>query len=122
MYQIARFVLNCKPLKAHHPLILFRIKEHYQDDSRVNSESAEEKLKLYFIDFGLGSISSQLEEKAVDLYVLERALLSTHSQQAQQMFEGILNGYLIGHEKDSGKVIERFEQVRLRGRKRTMVG
>ena len=87
-----------------------------------NSESAEEKLKLYFIDFGLGSISSQLEEKAVDLYVLERALLSTHSQQAQQMFEGILNGYLIGHEKDSGKVIERFEQVRLRGRKRTMVG
>ena len=87
-----------------------------------NSSNAQEKLKLYFIDFGLGSISNQLEEKAVDLYVLERALLSTHSQQAQQMFEGILSGYLIGHEKESDKVIERFEQVRMRGRKRTMIG
>ena len=29
-------------------------------------------LKIYFIDFGLSTVSKQLEDKAVDLYVLER--------------------------------------------------
>jgi tRNA A-37 threonylcarbamoyl transferase component Bud32 len=30
------------------------------------------------IDFGLSSISTLIEDKAVDLYVLERAFSSTH--------------------------------------------
>ena len=29
-------------------------------------------LKIYFIDFGLSIVSNHLEDKAVDLYVLER--------------------------------------------------
>ena len=32
------------------------------------------------IDFGLSCVSGLSEDKAVDLYVLERAFLSTHSQ------------------------------------------
>jgi TP53 regulating kinase-like protein len=35
--------------------------------------------QLVLIDFGLGSTSTLPEDKAVDLYVLERALLSMHS-------------------------------------------
>jgi len=31
-----------------------------------------------FIDFGLGSMQAVAEDKAVDLYVMERAFLSTH--------------------------------------------
>ncbi len=85
-------------------------------------EEDYDKMKIYFIDFGLGSISSQLEEKAVDLYVLERALLSTHSVQAKSIFEYILKGYMIGNKRDANKVMDRFEAVRLRGRKRTMIG
>lgn len=34
--------------------------------------------KLVFIDFGLSFHSKNDEDKAVDLYVLERALISTH--------------------------------------------
>jgi TP53 regulating kinase-like protein len=33
---------------------------------------------LVVIDFGLGSMKPTIEDKAVDLYVLERAFLSTH--------------------------------------------
>ena len=33
---------------------------------------------IVLIDFGLGQGGSMHEEKAVDLYVMERALLSTH--------------------------------------------
>jgi TP53 regulating kinase-like protein len=35
-------------------------------------------LSLVVVDFGLSYISSMAEDKAVDLYVLERAFLSTH--------------------------------------------
>jgi hypothetical protein len=31
-----------------------------------------------FLDFGLSTVSSSVEDKAVDMYVLERAYLSTH--------------------------------------------
>ena len=67
-------------------------------------------------------MSRQLEEKAVDLYVMERALLSTHSKQAEFIFENILKGYKETDVKNVEKVIERFKAVRLRGRKRTMIG
>jgi TP53 regulating kinase-like protein len=78
--------------------------------------------KMYCIDFGLSFISRQLEDKAVDLYVLERALQSTHSLQAVKLFEEILNGYKAEYGANVNQVIDRLEQVRLRGRKRTMIG
>ena len=34
--------------------------------------------KAVLIDFGLSTVSTVLEDKAVDLYVLERAFISTH--------------------------------------------
>ena len=36
--------------------------------------------KLFLIDFGLAFVSHMQEDKAVDLYVLERAIQSTHPQ------------------------------------------
>lgn len=41
-------------------------------------ESADGKLEVVLIDFGLGSVSNTEEDMAVDLYVLERAFASTH--------------------------------------------
>lgn len=36
------------------------------------------KGRIYLIDFGLSHIKNMAESKAVDLYVLERAFISTH--------------------------------------------
>jgi len=33
---------------------------------------------FYLIDFGLSSFSHKIEDKAVDLYVLKRAMISLH--------------------------------------------
>lgn len=44
------------------------------------------------IDFGLSFQSTLVEDKAVDLYVLERAFASTHPD-SEPMFEGVLNAY-----------------------------
>ena len=76
--------------------------------------------KLIMIDFGLSSYSASHEDKGVDLYVLERALLSTHST-LPNLFESIFKHYRIAN-PSSEETIKRFEEVRARGRKRTMVG
>lgn len=76
---------------------------------------------MIFIDFGLAHYGQSTEDKGVDLYVLERALLSTHSS-VPTLFEIILSSYKLHNPKGATDVIAKFEDVRARGRKRTMVG
>lgn len=78
-------------------------------------------LDLILIDFGLAHIESTVEGKGVDLYVLERALISTHTT-AQKMFKQILEGYKLEEKSGFKSVFTKLEEVRARGRKRTMVG
>jgi TP53 regulating kinase-like protein len=94
------------------------------------------------VDFGLAYQSSLVEDKAVDLYVLERAFSSTHPD-SEPLFASVLKAYEKQMGKDwvpiarrlaDGKKIyhilndERsspgrpIPSVRLRGRKRSMVG
>ncbi|KAJ3552561.1 hypothetical protein NM688_g4087 [Phlebia brevispora] len=77
--------------------------------------------ELVLIDFGLAYISTLVEDKAVDLYVLERAFSSTHPA-SEPLFASVLRAY----EKKMGKewkaIGRRLDDVRLRGRKRSMVG
>lgn len=78
---------------------------------------------IVLIDFGLATQSVQDEDRAVDLYVLERAFGSTHPKQEGLFGEEVLEGYKKGlGEKDSKIVLKKLNEVRLRGRKRSMVG
>ena len=80
----------------------------------------DEEYDVIFIDFGLSSYSASHEDKGVDLYVLERSLISTHSS-LPELFEKMLVNYKETNTA-STETIKRFEEVRARGRKRTMVG
>uniref|UniRef100_A0A7N0TN58 non-specific serine/threonine protein kinase n=1 Tax=Kalanchoe fedtschenkoi TaxID=63787 RepID=A0A7N0TN58_KALFE len=75
---------------------------------------------LVLIDFGLSYTSTLPEDKAVDLYVLERALLSMHSSCGDVM-ELILAAYRKSS-KQWSSTMNKLAEVRQRGRKRTMVG
>ncbi|KAF2397781.1 kinase-like protein [Trichodelitschia bisporula] len=75
---------------------------------------------VVIIDFGLAVQSIQDEDKAVDLYVLERAFGSTHPQ-AENLFPEVLRAYGESH-KGAKVVLKRLEDVRLRGRKKSMLG
>ncbi|XP_026480402.1 EKC/KEOPS complex subunit TP53RK-like, partial [Ctenocephalides felis] len=78
---------------------------------------------LILIDFGLSHIDTSSEDKGVDLYVLERALLSTHSDVGEILRNNILQSYRKSSNKAAAaSVLEKYEEVRARGRKRTMVG
>ena len=80
--------------------------------------------EIVLIDFGLATQSVQDEDRAVDLYVLERAFGSTHPRQEGWFDEEVLQsqeGYRGGF-KGASVVLKRLEEVRMRGRKRSMIG
>lgn len=60
-------------------------------------------------------------DAGVDLYVFERAVLSTHSGIADDFLAATLTAYYAAV-TDANAVRGRFEAVRLRGRKRLAVG
>lgn len=76
--------------------------------------------EIILIDFGLSSVSALPEDKGVDLYVLERAFLSTHPN-TEEIFKNILTKYK-KLAKKADDVIRKLDEIRMRGRKRTMVG
>lgn len=78
--------------------------------------------ELVLIDFGLSFVSTLVEDKAVDLYVLERAFASTHPD-SEPMFSAVLDAYARGLTAKEWKTTKsRLDEVRMRGRKRSMVG
>ncbi|KAF7796242.1 hypothetical protein EIP86_007416 [Pleurotus ostreatoroseus] len=79
------------------------------------------KAELVLIDFGLAYISTLVEDKAVDLYVLERAFSSTHPA-SEPLFASVLRAYEKRMGKEWKAIGRRLDDVRLRGRKRSMVG
>ncbi|PFH57658.1 hypothetical protein XA68_14747 [Ophiocordyceps unilateralis] len=76
--------------------------------------------EIVIIDFGLASGSIQDEDRAVDLYVLERAFGSTHPG-AESVFEEVLEAYNKSF-NHAPIVLKRLQDVRMRGRKRSMLG
>lgn len=75
---------------------------------------------LVLIDFGLSTTNVSAEDKGVDLYVLERALASTHSAVADGVMAAVLAAY--GGSKEAAAVLGKYQAVRLRGRKRMAFG
>ena len=82
--------------------------------------TSPENVSLCLIDFGLSQSSTLAEDRAVDLYVLERAFHSTHPSQ-NQLFDEIIQQYF-KHTVRSKATSNKFEEVRMRGRKRDMTG
>ncbi len=81
-----------------------------------NSESS-----LVLIDFGLSYCDKLAEDKGVDLYVLEKAFLSSHPN-SEKLFEKIMESYRLNSGKGGEAVMKKLDEVRMRGRKRVMVG
>ncbi len=73
--------------------------------------------RVFFIDFGLGEYSSDLEDRGVDLHLMERALQSTHFRYARECFESVLEGYasMLGSES-AREVLAKVREIERRGR------
>ena len=75
------------------------------------------------LDFGLSYNSTDEEDFAVDLYVLERAMLSTHPR-SEQLFVRILKAYrkAFADPAAGASIVRRLTVVRQRGRKKIAFG
>eukprot|EP00708_Paratrimastix_pyriformis_P004771 GAFH01003698.1.p5 GENE.GAFH01003698.1~~GAFH01003698.1.p5 ORF type:complete len:114 (+),score=35.05 GAFH01003698.1:549-890(+) len=90
------------------------------DLTTSNMMFRDDSADLVLIDFGLAFMSSSAEDKAVDLYVLERALLATHPN-SKALFDGIMENYARTSTKGE-EILARLVKVRARGRKKSMAG
>lgn len=68
--------------------------------------------KIYFIDFGLGFISQKIEDKATDLLVLKKTLLSQNK--TKNFWEKIENAYL--KETHKKQIIKKIKEIESRAR------
>lgn len=87
----------------------------HNDLTTSNMIKHQETGEVNFIDFGLSFFSEKVEDKAVDLFLLDRALETTHAELYPELFEQVLEGYQ--EENPRGReVLDRLEIVKKRGR------
>jgi TP53 regulating kinase-like protein len=73
--------------------------------------------KVFFVDFGLGEQSEELETKGVDLHLMKRALQSTHYKYAKECFDAVFEGYAETVGKSVAEsVSEKILEIERRGR------
>ncbi|MDD5182378.1 MAG: KEOPS complex kinase/ATPase Bud32 [Candidatus Nanoarchaeia archaeon] len=72
--------------------------------------------ELYLIDFGLSFSSKKIEDKAVDLHLIKRALISKHNKIWKSCFKHILDAYKKELGAESAKIIARVSAIEKRGR------
>jgi TP53 regulating kinase and related kinases len=70
--------------------------------------------KVYILDFGLGFISKRIEDKAVDLHLIKKALETKHWQKCVELFKYFLKGY--SENKYFDNILEQLKKVESRGR------
>lgn len=86
----------------------------------VDVDTEKQYQSIHLIDFGLSYGNSTEEDLAVDLYVFERAVVSSHSEEADSLNEAFLSAYSDVLQRPA--VLSRLVEVRARGRKRDMTG
>lgn len=64
--------------------------------------------EIYLIDFGLGYISTRLEDKAMDLVVFKKSLLASHTRNYDAIWRNIEKGY--GLDKNTARQMEEIEK------------
>ena len=108
--------------------IILTIKDDTSSDLLNNAENKIIENKnyddMYLIDFGLSSVTlsttSSMEDKAVDLYVLKRAIISSNPK-SEELFEKAMNIYQ-DKCKNGKDIINKYKKVEMRGRKKLCFG
>ena len=73
--------------------------------------------KIFFVDFGLGEKSKELEARGVDLHLMKRALQSTHFSFTGECFDAVIRGYskVLGAETVKN-ILDKIKEIERRGR------
>ena len=86
-------------------------------DLTTSNMILDSKGVVFFVDFGLGEKTVEVEAQGVDLHLLKRALQSTHFAHADECFAAVLRGYAnVMGAKAEVAVCEKIREIEKRGR------
>lgn len=77
--------------------------------------------EVYLIDFGLTNLNSSYEEMSVDVEMFERVLISTHSDEADELFKLFMEGY-VSNVINPDEVLRRYNFIKRSGRYHAIQG
>ncbi|HID04911.1 MAG TPA: Kae1-associated serine/threonine protein kinase [Candidatus Caldiarchaeum subterraneum] len=77
----------------------------------------DDRGRPWLVDFGLSVFTTELEDMAVDIHLLDRSLESTAPEKREQFMRGFLRGY----EEEAGRgearaMLSKISEIRSRGR------
>ena len=105
---------DCIIIKKESAKLLSKRKQLSNINQNHENDSANyEKGKVFFIDFGLSFHSNRIEDKAVDLHLLQQALEAKHFTIWQECWKIILKNYKPEKYKE---IINRVKVIESRGR------
>jgi TP53 regulating kinase-like protein len=71
---------------------------------------------VYFIDFGLATVTQNIEDYGTDLHLLRRVLLSTHHTHWEDCYTAVQEGYRTTFGDGSDEVFRKVDAIESRGR------
>lgn len=97
---------------------LMHNKDIIHGDITSSNMMVDDEGNFVFFDFGLGSYSDLVEDKATDLLVLKKSFQSIDYEIANETFDWILDGYIDSYEDDLNKnmILNKIKEIESRGR------
>lgn len=97
---------------------LMHNKDIIHGDITSSNMMVDDEGNFVFLDFGLGSYSDLVEDKATDLLVLKKSFQSIDYEIANETFDWILDGYIDSYEDDLNKnmILNKIKEIESRGR------
>ena len=101
-------------------IALLHINGHIHGDITTSNILVTPHEEIFLIDFGLHEYSDKIEDKAVDLHLFKRVLLSSHGKNYKDCYSAFLEGYRSKYENnnlvDYHEVIKNIDVIETRGR------
>ena len=97
---------------------LMHNKDIIHGDITSSNMMVDDEGNFVFLDFGLGSYSDLVEDKATDLLVLKKSFQSIDYEIANETFDWILDGYIDSYDDDLNKnmILNKIKEIESRGR------
>ena len=95
-----------------------RLHQHHlaHGDLTTSNLLLNSKKRIYFVDFGLATVTRNIEDFGTDLHLLRRALRSTHYPVWEDCFKAFTKGYEKTCDSEASAVLRKIQAMESRGR------
>jgi TP53 regulating kinase-like protein len=90
--------------------------DHTHGDLTTSNIILTPQNQLFLIDFGLTQSTISTEDKAVDLHLFKRMVISSHGNRFDLIFNSFLEGYRMILGSNAEMYINQIEKIEMRGR------